>query len=226
MLWRCGRRCSHPAPLHTLAHPPVPAPLPTTHPPGPLTAVKHSQGIFQGASALELWIKTDGGKPKITLNIGGSVRCACWGGVAARRCCRRLRAAAAVVCSAGEPVPLPSHHLLAGCRSTARRCPCPPCPCWRAAGAGASSRCIWAVLVAGACGVCACKAERLATKRLFTGPHPCCNSYSNFVGCGGAGAWDLTTLEMKTNVSATQTLCLDSIRLLGAGGGSSSTRRR
>lgn len=51
---------------------------------------------------------------------------------------------------------------------------------------------------------------------------PC--SFASFQGCGGAGTWDLTTIELKTTVSARQTLCLDGLSLLpgsGAGAGAS-----
>lgn len=53
---------------------------------------------------------------------------------------------------------------------------------------------------------------------------PC--RYSTFSGCGGAGAQELTTLELKNTISSQQTVCLDSIRLLGPGGGSVSGQRR
>ena len=37
--------------------------------------MSHAQGGFQGAGGLEFWMKTDGGRPQITINIGGgSVR--------------------------------------------------------------------------------------------------------------------------------------------------------
>lgn len=59
----------------TPSHQPHPAALSS-----PL-AVSHSQGGFQGAGGLELWMKTDGGRPQVTINVGGgSVRAGCRGG--------------------------------------------------------------------------------------------------------------------------------------------------
>ncbi len=59
-------------------------------------------------------------------------------------------------------------------------------------------------------------------------PSPLCSppllsSYTSFQGCGGNGWWDLQVVEMKSMIGSSQTVCLDSIRLLP---GSSSSRRR
>ena len=32
----------------------------------------HVPGAFQGAEVLEWWVKTDGGRPKVTVNVGGN----------------------------------------------------------------------------------------------------------------------------------------------------------
>ncbi|PRW60661.1 hypothetical protein C2E21_0949 [Chlorella sorokiniana] len=116
-------------------------------------AVSHSQGGFQGAGGLEFWMKTDGGRPQVTINIGGGSR----------------------YCT---PKPLGQLSVLESRGSYSKF-----------------------ALSLGELG----------------------GSYTSFQGCGGNGWWDLTTIELKSTIGSTQTVCLDSIRLLP---GSSSSRRR
>ncbi|KAI7842008.1 hypothetical protein COHA_004211 [Chlorella ohadii] len=120
---------------------------------GGALAVSHAQGGFQGAGGLEFWMKTDGGRPQITINIGGGSR----------------------YCT---PKPLGQMSVL-------------------------ESRGAWSKFA------------------LSLGDFG--GSYTSFQGCGGNGWWDLQVVEMKSMIGSSQTVCLDSIRLLP---GSSSSRRR
>lgn len=60
--------------------------------------MKHAKGAFQGVDTLEWWVKTDGGRPALSVNLGGGSVSACpprQGGPACaqalwrRRSCRR-----------------------------------------------------------------------------------------------------------------------------------------
>jgi hypothetical protein len=55
--------------------------------PEPVPAVRHAPGGFENAQVLEWWVKTDGGKPALSINLGA-------GSVGAWRRCRCPRMAA------------------------------------------------------------------------------------------------------------------------------------
>lgn len=126
--------------------------VPARLPPPPL-AVGHAPGGFRGAAALELWVKTDSGRPKLAINVGaGSVRGGkqrrggCWG--TAQRTAGWMHAArlhsAHPLLTAAPPAPAcpPSSDPPAR-RSTAPPCPWSACRPWRAAAPGPSSPSTW-----------------------------------------------------------------------------------